>query len=76
KKANEQAEHFEREWYLRGDEIEKLSAAQVPQSVEEFIGDLGDFLAAGKEDNNDPICDYPSCNCPFDKLDKCLKGLI
>jgi hypothetical protein len=24
KKANEQAEHFEREWYLRGDELEKL----------------------------------------------------
>jgi hypothetical protein len=23
-KANEQAEHFEREWYLRGDEIEQL----------------------------------------------------
>jgi len=25
-KANEQAEHFEREWYLRGDEIERLRA--------------------------------------------------
>lgn len=25
-KANEQAERFEREWYLRGDEIEKLKA--------------------------------------------------
>lgn len=24
KKANDQAEHFEREWYLRGDEIEDL----------------------------------------------------
>ena len=24
KKANDQAEHFEREWYLRGDEIERL----------------------------------------------------
>jgi hypothetical protein len=24
KKANEQTEHFEREWYLRGDELEKL----------------------------------------------------
>lgn len=23
-KANEQAEHFEREWYLRGDEVERL----------------------------------------------------
>lgn len=23
-KANSQAEHFEREWYLRGDEIERL----------------------------------------------------
>lgn len=27
RKANEQAEHFEREWYLRGDEIEKLKDA-------------------------------------------------
>ncbi len=26
KKANDQAEHFEREWYLRGDAIEKLEA--------------------------------------------------
>lgn len=42
KKANEQAEHFEREWYLRGDEIEKLSAARVPQSVEVWIDDLED----------------------------------
>lgn len=25
-KANSQAEHFEREWYLRGDEIERLEA--------------------------------------------------
>jgi hypothetical protein len=24
KRANSQAEHFEREWYLRGDEIEQL----------------------------------------------------
>jgi hypothetical protein len=27
KRANDQAEHFEREWYLRGDEIEKLQAS-------------------------------------------------
>jgi len=25
--ANSQAEHFEREWYLRGDEVERLAAA-------------------------------------------------
>lgn len=25
-RANSQAEHFEREWYLRGDEIERLQA--------------------------------------------------
>jgi hypothetical protein len=31
KKANDQAEHFEREWYLRGDEIERLKAAQPAQ---------------------------------------------
>jgi predicted RNase H-like nuclease (RuvC/YqgF family) len=27
KKANSQTEHFEREWYLRGDEVERLQAA-------------------------------------------------
>ena len=26
KKANDQAEHFEREWYLRGDQVEALAA--------------------------------------------------
>ena len=26
-RANDQAEHFEREWYLRGDRIEELEAA-------------------------------------------------
>ena len=20
-------------------------------------------------------CNYPDCNCPFDKADKCLRGL-
>lgn len=29
KKANDQAEYFERHWYLRGDEIERLRAALV-----------------------------------------------
>lgn len=30
KKANDQAEHFEREWYLRGDELERLRAQVAP----------------------------------------------
>jgi hypothetical protein len=29
KKANEQAEHFEREWYLRGDECDRLRDALI-----------------------------------------------
>ncbi len=32
KKANAQAEHFEREWYLRGDELEAAQAQRPPQS--------------------------------------------
>lgn len=32
KKANEQAEHFEREWYLRGDELEQLQAELVREA--------------------------------------------
>ena len=34
KKANAQAEHFERECYLRGDEIEALKAAAPAQAVD------------------------------------------
>lgn len=30
-KANDQAEHFEREWYLRGNEIERLDRQSIPQ---------------------------------------------
>lgn len=32
KKANAQAEHFEREWYLRGDEMEASQAQRMPLS--------------------------------------------
>ena len=44
-KANIQAEHFEREWYLRGDEIEKLKS--VPQDVEEFIANNAETFDDG-----------------------------
>lgn len=37
KKANEQAEHFEREWYLRGDQIEAKDAL-LRQAVEALGG--------------------------------------
>ncbi len=33
KRANHQAEHFEREWYLRGDEIERLEAMNMELSA-------------------------------------------
>ena len=33
KKANDQAEHFERAWYLRGDEIEQLKAQPKQEPV-------------------------------------------
>lgn len=32
-RANSQAEHFEREWYLRGDEIEELKAQRAQAAV-------------------------------------------
>ncbi len=43
KRANEQAEEFERKWYLRGDEVERLR-----ETAQEFIrdyidGDMGDI---------------------------------
>lgn len=34
KKANDQAEHFEREWYLRGDEIERLTAERSERELD------------------------------------------
>jgi hypothetical protein len=37
KKANTQAEHFEREWYLRGDEIERLMAHPAPVQEAETL---------------------------------------
>jgi hypothetical protein len=38
KKANSQAEHFEREWYLRGDELESaFEARQVPEPLGKAI---------------------------------------
>ena len=44
KKANDQAEHFEREWYLRGDEIERLrkDAARYQWLVAYFVSDRTD----------------------------------
>lgn len=32
-KANAQAEHFEREWYLRGDELERLKDQHATTSI-------------------------------------------
>ncbi len=39
RKANSQAEHFEREWYLRGDQVEKLDAdrAVLREALEKYI---------------------------------------
>ncbi len=39
KKANDQAEHFEREWYLRGDELEALEQvnAQLLEALKELM---------------------------------------
>lgn len=49
-KANEQAEHFEREWYLRGDEIERLrealQALYDEQNGPPLIRDKADWDAA------------------------------
>ena len=37
KKANAQAEHFEREWYLLSDELEKLKQQRKPLTNDEFL---------------------------------------
>jgi hypothetical protein len=41
KKANDQAEHFEREWYLRGDEIEQLNAQPEQEPVATVTSETG-----------------------------------
>ena len=44
-KANSQHEHFEREWYLRGDELERLRAelAKPAREPAQFLMDGGRF---------------------------------
>jgi hypothetical protein len=43
-KANSQAEHFEREWYLRGDEVERLAAPAAPPQREPLTDEQIDAL--------------------------------
>ena len=61
KKANDQAEHFEREWYLRGDEIEKLrkDAARY-----QWLRNKGDGWYVGTEyaTYNDKVVDGEFAN--------------
>ena len=45
KKANAQAEHFEREWYLRGDELEASQAQREPLSAE-AISEIAECFGA------------------------------
>lgn len=49
KKANSQAEHFEREWYLRGDEIESLRAELAELAV------LKRSVSEWKDASNTPV---------------------
>jgi len=63
-KANDQAEHFEREWYLRGDELEALRADAeryrfANDSEEDFaicywdetMGNGGEWMCNGSKGN-------------------------
>lgn len=53
KKANEQAEYFEREWYLRGDQIEALKAVneQLLEAVKLLQGIVSQFAR-----HNEKVC--------------------
>jgi hypothetical protein len=55
KKANAQAEHLEREWYLRGDELEKLKQEQRSDSEQlgEPVGDVTCWTIKGNLKNHD-----------------------
>lgn len=52
-KANAQAEHFEREWYLRGDEIERLRSL----SDEMFAAMLSALFLAPKSSGTRDVLD-------------------
>ena len=43
KRANETAEHFERHWYLRGDEIERLTAER--DELRRQLAEAGESIA-------------------------------
>lgn len=54
KRANDSAEHFEREWYLRGDENERLctvAAQEDTKRLDWLVGNraLGAFIVRQKE---------------------------
>ena len=45
KKANSQAEHFEREWYLRGDALESIALSGMSGSGQESEEGMRDWHA-------------------------------
>ena len=48
KRANDNHEHFEREWYLRGDQIERMEAAHQ-QEIAQVKADLKSCQAKNRE---------------------------
>jgi hypothetical protein len=51
-KANEQTEHFEREWYLRGDKIEELEALASRETVTTGVENFGEITAGESFDGH------------------------
>lgn len=68
-KANAQAEHFEREWYLRGDEIERLRELSDEMFSPEFKFNESGFLVAGEHEApfTCKYCGLPSWIDPSDQ---------
>ena len=54
-KANSQAEHFEREWYLRGDQVEDLLAALQAYVDASAMSPYGDYSKIKWESQQGPI---------------------
>ena len=66
-RANAQAEHFEREWYLRGEEVDALCAKIAAMERQEPVGVLhvGSYYGEELED-----WEFEANQCACDKLNE------
>lgn len=72
-KANEQAEHFEREWYLRGDEVERLRIALSHAGAWIEAAPHGENCFVSSHYDGDP---GSRCNCGKDSAQEAIESAM